>query len=195
MSGISAIVVFVLVIMFLISSMFLQPKIIDDSCSTKQQIQKRSNPEINKIADGLYLTNFKHAKDYDTLKALGVRQILTVGSELPRHGEPMFKAMHVKIDDRPDENIKKHFNSTFNFIKRGPTVVHCAAGISRSTTIVAAFLMRTYKLTADKALEHIRECRSITNPNNGFRQQLYQFEKELDSKKEDDSCEVNEGDV
>ncbi len=187
MSGISTIVIFVLVVVFLISSMFLQPNTIDN-CSETPMIQKTHNPEINKIPDDLYLTNFKHAKDYNTLKELGVRQILTIGAELPRHGEPMFKVMHIKIDDRPDENIKKHFNSTFNFIKRGSTVVHCAAGISRSTTIVAAFLMRMYKMSADGALKHIQECRSITNPNDGFRQQLYQFEKELDAnnQKEDD---------
>ncbi len=191
MSGLTTLTVFVLVVIFLIASMFLQgsPQGVQ-GVPPNQQNPELLNPEINKIADGLYLTNFKHAKDYKTLKALGIRQILTVGAELPRHGEPMFKAMHVRINDSPDENIKKYFNSTYNFINRGPTLVHCAAGISRSATIVAAFLMRKYKLPMDKALAHIWECRKIINPNHGFKQQLRVFEKELQSS--EDGMESND---
>lgn len=177
MSGLSAIAVFLMVILFLITTMFL-PK--TEECLVKPP--KKINPEINEVADGLYLTNFENAKDYQALKDLGVCQILTVGSELPRHGEPMFKVMHVSIDDTPDSNIKKHFNSTYNFIKRGPTVVHCAAGISRSSTIVAAFLMRMYNMPMEKTLTHLVACRKVVNPNQGFREQLKQFEKDLSNK-------------
>lgn len=195
MSGFTTLTVFVLVIIFLIASMFMQSKVADTNnpanpTNPNAVNPETLNPEINKIADGLYLTNFQHAKDYKTLKALGVRQILTVGAELPRHGEPQFKAMHVRINDQPSENIKKHFNSTYNFIKRGPTVVHCAAGVSRSATIIAAFLMRKYQLTTDKALTHIWECRKVINPNYGFKEQLRQFEKELQNASESEGADV-----
>lgn len=180
MSGLSTIIILILVVLFLITSMFLPPT--QPCLDSDNHIKKKYNPEINKVADGLYITDFINAKDYDTLKDLGVRQILTVGAELPRHGEPMFKVMTVNVLDLPAVNIKKHFNSTYNFIKRGPTVVHCAAGISRSSTIVAAFLMRMYNLSADKAIAHLVACRSVVNPNSGFRDQLKQFETELAAK-------------
>jgi len=180
MSGFSTLTAFILVVIFLIASLFLQGSpAAGNNNPTKNTMQL--NPNINEIATGLYLTDFKNAKDYDTLRQLGVRQILTIGKELPRHGEPLFKAMHVRIDDSPSENIKKHFNSTYNFINRGPTVVHCAAGVSRSATIVAAYIMRRFKMSSDKALAHIWECRKVINPNYGFKQQLKQFEKELEA--------------
>lgn len=180
MSGFSTLTAFILVVIFLIASLFLQGSpAAGNNSPTKNTTQL--NPNINEIATGLYLTDFKNAKDYDTLRQLGVRQILTIGKELPRHGEPLFKAMHVRIDDSPSENIKKHFNSTYNFINRGPTVVHCAAGVSRSATIVAAYIMRRFKMSSDKALAHIWECRKVINPNYGFKQQLKQFEKELEA--------------
>jgi dual specificity phosphatase 12 len=177
MSGVSTLTAFILVIIFLIASLFLQ----SSSEAGNNSLVKNINPNINEIATGLYLTDFNNAKDYESLKQLGVRQILTIGKELPRHGEPLFKAMHVRIDDSPSENIKKHFNSTYNFINRGPTVVHCAAGVSRSATIVAAYLIRRFKMSSDKALTHIWECRKVINPNYGFKQQLKQFEKELEA--------------
>ena len=168
---------FILIIVFLVTSMFLQSSATSHEEPVKQPV--RINPQICKIHDGLYLTDFPNAKDYEALKALGVRQILTIGKELPRHGEPIFKVMHVKVNDVPTENLKKYFNSTFDFIKRGPTVVHCAMGISRSTTIVIAYLMRKHGMSYDDALALCKERRPIINPNPGFKKQLQQFEKEI----------------
>lgn len=179
MTGFLAFATLILVVVFLVATLFLQNA---SSAITKTPVVSGPmsiNPEINEVATGLYLTNFKNAKDYDALKRLGVRQILTIGMELPRHGEPLFKVMHVRVDDSPNENIKKYFNSTYNFINRGPTVVHCAAGISRSATIVAAYLMRRFKMTSNQAIAHIKKCRSVVNPNYGFVQQLMRLEKEL----------------
>jgi hypothetical protein len=36
-------------------------------------------------------------------------------------------------------------------------------------------------MSSDKALAHIWECRKVINPNYGFKQQLKQFEKELEA--------------
>ncbi len=174
MSGIIGLVVFFIIFVFWVFSLFLP----NDNIRTNANMT-RKNPNINEIAPGIYLTDFVNSKDYTYLQSVGVRQILTVAKELPRHGEQHFKAMHIKIDDIPSENIKKYFNSSYDFINRGPTLIHCAAGISRSPTIVAAYLMRKYKMTADQAIKHISERRSI-NPNTGFRDQLAQFQKDLE---------------
>jgi hypothetical protein len=177
MSLLAATTIFVLLFIFLVASMFIQGTNKIEPPPDPSKI----NPNINKFGDGLFITNFENARDYNSLKKLGVRQILTVGKELPRHGEPFFKVMHVPIDDNPDENIKKYFNTSYNFIRHGPTVIHCAAGISRSATIAAAFLMRQYKLSASDALKHLKKCRSMINPNQGFVKQLRSFEKELNT--------------
>jgi len=58
-------------------------------------------------------------------------------------------------------------------------LVHCFAGISRSSTIITAYLMITNKWTWKKALEFVRSKRSQCNPNAGFRKQLVDFEKRL----------------
>ena len=175
------ITLFVVIVVFLITSMFLQNA---SNIVNPRVAPKKINPNIHKIHEGLYLTDFTNAKDYEALKSLGVRQILTVGKELPRHGEPIFKVMHIKANDIPSENLKKYFNSTFDFIKKDPTVVHCAMGISRSSTIVIAYLMRKYGMSYEDALNHVCKIRSCVNPNPGFRGQLQQFDKEINQKKD-----------
>jgi len=50
--------------------------------------------------------------------------------------------------------------------------VHCAAGISRSSSVVCAFLMATESLTFEQALEEVKKARPFVSPNMGFRRQL-----------------------
>jgi dual specificity phosphatase 12 len=148
------------------------------------------HPDINKVCPGVYITNYFGAKEYEILKSIGIKQILIVGQELPRHGELHFKVLHIKIRDIPDENIEKYFNVTYDFIRRAPTVIHCAAGISRSATIVAAYIMRKYGITANDALAKLRMIRPIIHPNRGFMKQLQNFENSL-RKKEKINCTSN----
>lgn len=49
------------------------------------------------------------------------------------------------------------------------------AGISRSTTIVTAYVMTVTGLGWREVLEAIKSTRPIANPNPGFRQQLEEF--------------------
>lgn len=49
------------------------------------------------------------------------------------------------------------------------------AGISRSTTIVIAYVMTVTGLGWQEVLEAIKGSRPIANPNPGFRQQLEEF--------------------
>ena len=50
------------------------------------------------------------------------------------------------------------------------------AGISRSVTIVAAYIISVTGLSVSEALQAIRSSRSIANPNFGFQKQLFDFE-------------------
>ena len=61
----------------------------------------------------------------------------------------------------------------------GNVLVHCYAGISRSTSIVIAYLMKNKKMSFNKALELIKEKRGKIQPNSGFVLQLKAYEKEL----------------
>ncbi|KAA6404216.1 MAG: putative mitogen-activated protein kinase phosphatase [Streblomastix strix] len=72
--------------------------------------------------------------------------------------------------------------------------VHCQMGISRSATIVAAYLIWKYKLSAINALTVIQTQRHCIRPNDGFLKQLCKWELKVmeDSKQiqKDDETDV-----
>ena len=56
-------------------------------------------------------------------------------------------------------------------------LVHCLAGMSRSATIVIAYLIATTPMTVGEATEFVRSKRKIIRPNHGFVKQLEQYER------------------
>jgi len=56
-------------------------------------------------------------------------------------------------------------------------LVHCHAGVSRSTTVVVAYLMVRKRWPLQKALHFVKKKRYIVEPNFGFLEQLCQFEQ------------------
>jgi hypothetical protein len=48
------------------------------------------------------------------------------------------------------------------------TLVHCGAGVSRSATLAAVYLMRSKSWPAKRAVDAIKAVRSMVLPNDGF---------------------------
>lgn len=67
--------------------------------------------------------------------------------------------------------------------RAGRTVfVHCRAGISRSSLVIAAYLMQTRRLSRDDALEFMRARRPEVWPNPAFMELLGEWEKSLSTR-------------
>ena len=69
-------------------------------------------------------------------------------------------------------------------MSNGKVLVHCQAGISRSSTIVIAYLMKKKGISLETAFRETKKIRSIVEPNILFYSQLYEFESELHKKLE-----------
>lgn len=50
--------------------------------------------------------------------------------------------------------------------------MHCYAGVSRSATGIAAYLIWAHRMSWDQALRLLRSKSSVVNPNSGFLAQL-----------------------
>jgi protein-tyrosine phosphatase len=53
--------------------------------------------------------------------------------------------------------------------------VHCYAGVSRSVTIVVAYLMNCCKWNLKTALAFVQTKRIVAKPNDGFIEQLKKY--------------------
>lgn len=61
----------------------------------------------------------------------------------------------------------------------GAVLVHCLAGVSRSASIVVAYLLTVTNLNYSLALTYLTSRRPCANPNFGFRMQLYRFSTDV----------------
>ncbi|XP_038015322.1 dual specificity protein phosphatase 15 [Motacilla alba alba] len=134
---------------------------------------------MSQILPGLYLGNFVDAKDLEQLSRNKITHIVSI-HESP---QPLLKDityLRIPLPDTPEANIKRHFKECISFIHQcrlhgGNCLVHCLAGISRSTTVVVAYVMVVTELSCQEVLDAIRTIRPVANPNPGFRQQLSEF--------------------
>ncbi len=131
------------------------------------------------IPNELYLSDYYTSRNYSLLQTYGIKQILTIGKELPQHQTNDFSKVYISLDDAPHEKISDHFHTAHEFIYKAPTLVHCYAGISRSATLVISYLMKHKGMSLNAAIQHCRKVRPIVNPNHGFIDQLSKFERLL----------------
>ncbi|XP_019328541.1 PREDICTED: dual specificity protein phosphatase 15 [Aptenodytes forsteri] len=134
---------------------------------------------MSQILPGLYLGNFIDAKDLEQLSRNKITHIISI-HESPQPLLQDITYLRIPLPDTPEANIKRHFKECISFIHQcrlhgGNCLVHCLAGISRSTTVVVAYVMAVTELSCQEVLEAVRTVRPVANPNPGFRQQLAEF--------------------
>ena len=147
------------------------------------------NSHPSKIFDWLYLGSFFNACDIKELKFNGINNILNCAIECHNTKLPDdIQELHLNIKDLENFDIINYFeeaNEYINYCKlEGNTLlVHCKFGISRSASFIIAYLIKYSKLAVDDALKFVKEKRSKIKPNKGFINQLYEYEKWLNEKK------------
>ncbi|KAI0087434.1 protein-tyrosine phosphatase-like protein [Irpex rosettiformis] len=136
---------------------------------------------MSEVLPNLWIGNIRDALDIEGLKQRNIRSILTAMRGTVKVKETM-NQLQIDLIDTDDEDILKHLVTCVTFVQaeldkgRG-VLVHCVAGISRSASIVAAYLMYSHNLTLTDALNLIRESRPDIDPNPGFLKQLEIFRK------------------
>nr|XP_057922250.1 dual specificity protein phosphatase 22-B isoform X3 [Doryrhamphus excisus] len=128
----------------------------------------------------LYLGNFRDARDREQLARNNITHILSIHDS----AAPILQEMTylcISAADLPTQNLTQHFKQSIMFmhesrLKGEGCLVHCLAGVSRSVTLVVAYIMTVTRLGWKEALAAVRVVRPSAGPNLGFQHQLQEFE-------------------
>lgn len=92
--------------------------------------------------------------------------------------------LEVPIDDDPDQSVLSLLGPVTKYVHHAVSggrrcLIHCKAGVSRSSTFTIAYLMRYRDMSLADAYEHVKNCRPIICPNDGFMRELMDWEYHL----------------
>lgn len=115
----------------------------------------------NKLAGSGMPTSFA---ELDWVIKQGVKSIITMTEEpLPDSWIKNVQYLHVPTEDLSAPDIEK-IDLAVDFIQEKiknnePTMVHCAAGVGRTGTILACYLIKYQKLSTKDAIDKVRQER------------------------------------
>ncbi|KAH7890705.1 protein-tyrosine phosphatase-like protein [Phlebopus sp. FC_14] len=134
----------------------------------------------------VYIGPCSAASSKSILAANSITHVLSVGAS-PAHKIDGVTYHRISLSDSPSSSITKVCDSACTIIQTalkskantGKILVHCSAGISRSPTVVTAYLMKCCDMPLKAALRQIVQARPQVSPNPGFLQQLKDLETVL----------------
>lgn len=154
------------------------------------------NSDIDEIIPHLFISNWFTSNNIDIIKKYNIKAVITVETNskpvdiINYYKNNNIDFMQIYLYDSPSAPIKNFFDESYNFIKKHISkhenvLVHCFAGISRSSTIILNYIIKDlYRNDYDRmryenpnsvllyVLNYAMSKRNIINPNNGFVNQL-----------------------
>ena len=127
-----------------------------------------------------------NASNYEALITDNVSHILNVSNDVDNFFPDTFKYLNIRVRDVEDTDLLKEFDRTNKFIQEAKEqstscLVHCKMGVSRSASVVIAYLMKELNLSYDQAYSFAKQKRSCVKPNDGFKAQLRTYESILNA--------------
>ncbi|KAJ7198024.1 protein-tyrosine phosphatase-like protein [Mycena pura] len=136
------------------------------------------------LSGALYLGSLSAVNDHPLLRAHGIRHLVHA-LEAPWaplcRPEDGFVSYTIDIRDKETVDLRPHLENACQYIERAlrqgeGVLVHCQQGVSRSPSIVIAYLIRNHAMSYDAAHAFVKRKRACTKPNAGFVRALQEWE-------------------
>ncbi|KAL3875089.1 hypothetical protein ACJMK2_038023 [Sinanodonta woodiana] len=144
--------------------------------------------DMQEILPGIYLGPYAAAMKSKllALQQNGISHIVCIRQAIEAHFvrpnfPDMFEYLVLDVADTVTENIIRYFPKVRDFVDKalksgGKVLIHGNAGISRSGALMIAYVMEKHGLSYKEAYSYVQQRRFCVNPNEGFAQQLMEYE-------------------
>ncbi|XP_064031639.1 dual specificity protein phosphatase 26 isoform X1 [Pogoniulus pusillus] len=141
----------------------------------------------DEVWPGLYLGDQDIAANRRELAQLRITHVLNASHSRWRGGAEYYEGtgiryLGIEAHDSPSFDMSPYFYPAADFIHQalheGRILVHCAVGVSRSATLVLAYLMIRHRMPLVEAIKTVKDHRGII-PNRGFLRQLVALDNAL----------------
>lgn len=172
---------------------------------TKNLSEQYSLLSATNILPGLWIGSIYAATEKKFIEDNNINYVLTVSNDLPKFSESI-NHLTIPMRDEKDFNIMKYFSKTSQYINeaifgnenknvtepKNNILIHCQLGISRSATVVAAFILQKYLQdqnsfsrlginykfdSVSSVVKFLQRKRPTISPNPGFIKQLELWKK------------------
>ncbi|KAK6542217.1 hypothetical protein TWF694_007975 [Orbilia ellipsospora] len=113
-----------------------------------------------------------------------ITEVLSIGSQPPSIIQGVIYHRLSLLDDMSSSirSVSEDANNIIKAVGESPNriiLIHCSAAVSRSPTLVAAYLMKHCGMSLYDALARIISVRPAVCPNPGFLRQLRELEQDI----------------
>ncbi|CAF1227137.1 unnamed protein product [Didymodactylos carnosus] len=147
-------------------------------------IDNSPDEKLHYVIDGVYIGSQDSAVNRAALNEFKITHIANVATGIRNAFPEQYEYLNIELLDTPETNIRNVFARTNEFIQQaidnnGRVLIHCNAGISRSSSIVLAYLLEIHRMKYEDAYELLKKARSNIRPNDGFAKQLKEYAAEI----------------
>lgn len=142
------------------------------------RIGRALNTNLHKVDDFIYIGNRAASESPQVLKKEGiVKTLQLLDFYIPNEIEDNIEIHFIKLEDSETEDLIKILPDALRYIqiavnRQEKILIHCNAGVSRSGSVLIAYLMASLKINFREALNLAQAKRACISPNSGFTQQL-----------------------
>lgn len=138
--------------------------------------------DIQEIESRIFISNGLTAHCLKSLKDNNITHIINVTDNLINKFPEEFDYITIDVEDLDIFDLGIYFDVCIQYINHAllsdnlnNVLVHCMQGLSRSATIICAYLIHKKSMTFFDAIEYVKLKRNI-RPNIGFKKQLYFYQ-------------------
>ena len=135
------------------------------------------------ILDNFLYLGSQDCVERSILDKYKINHVLSLGIETPPfENSENFTVKFIECLDLPKSNLDKVLRESNEFIEKcqnanGRILVHCNAGVSRSSSVVIGYLILMRNLEFNEAFDLVKSKRPCIQPNVGFVKQLKQLKR------------------